>query len=139
MKEFIEYIVKHLVSNPEEVSISVVEGEGAIIYELRLNKSDIGKHQIKAIGYYTKKEQALSALAEYNNAPYKLNTADVTFAVIFEQWKSRKYQSISESNKHGYNMAFKHTAPLHDLRFTDIKSDKTPENTWITNILLTHC
>ncbi|MFA5452919.1 MAG: hypothetical protein WC248_05060 [Candidatus Methanomethylophilaceae archaeon] len=100
---------------------------------------DDGKHQIKAIGYYTKKEQALSALAEYNNAPYKLNTADVTFAVIFEQWKSRKYQSISESNKHGYNMAFKHTAPLHDLRFTDIKSDKTPENTWITNILLTHC
>jgi hypothetical protein len=43
MKDFLDFVVKSLVDKPEEVSIKAIDGEKATIYELRLNKSDIGK------------------------------------------------------------------------------------------------
>ena len=43
MKEFIEYVVKALVDRPEEVSVTQIDGEKTVIFELRCNESDIGK------------------------------------------------------------------------------------------------
>ena len=42
-KEFIEYIIKTLVDHPEEVKVTEVEGKQTTVYELRVNKSDMGK------------------------------------------------------------------------------------------------
>ena len=42
MKEFIEYIVKHLVDKPEEVVITEIVGEKTVVYELKVEQSDIG-------------------------------------------------------------------------------------------------
>ena len=42
MKEFIEYIVKHLVDKPEEVVITEIVGEKTIVYELKVEQNDIG-------------------------------------------------------------------------------------------------
>jgi predicted RNA-binding protein YlqC (UPF0109 family) len=42
MKEFIEYIVKHLVDKPEEVVISEIVGEKTVVYELKVERNDIG-------------------------------------------------------------------------------------------------
>ena len=43
MKEFVEYVVKALVDYPDEVSVREVDGERTVVFELRLNKTDIGK------------------------------------------------------------------------------------------------
>jgi predicted RNA-binding protein YlqC (UPF0109 family) len=43
MKEFIEFVVKHLVDNPEEVRVTQVESERTLIFELRVAKPDLGK------------------------------------------------------------------------------------------------
>ena len=43
MKEFIEYLVKALVDNPDEVNVTQIDGEKTVIFELRCNQSDIGK------------------------------------------------------------------------------------------------
>lgn len=43
MKEFVEYVVKALVDYPDEVNIREVDGERTVLFELRLNKTDIGK------------------------------------------------------------------------------------------------
>jgi predicted RNA-binding protein YlqC (UPF0109 family) len=43
MKPFVEYVVKALVDHPDEVTVTEVETERAIIFELRLNQTDIGK------------------------------------------------------------------------------------------------
>ena len=43
MREFIEYVAKNLVDYPEEVEVHQIDGEKTIIFELRVNKSDIGK------------------------------------------------------------------------------------------------
>ncbi len=43
MKEFIEYLVKHLVDKPEEVQINEVAGEQTTVLELRVGDGDMGK------------------------------------------------------------------------------------------------
>jgi predicted RNA-binding protein YlqC (UPF0109 family) len=43
MKEFVEYVVKHLVDNPEEVRVSEVFGETTVVYELKVAQPDMGK------------------------------------------------------------------------------------------------
>jgi predicted RNA-binding protein YlqC (UPF0109 family) len=43
MKELIEYIAKSLVDNPEEVSVTELEGEQTSVIELRVAKEDLGK------------------------------------------------------------------------------------------------
>ena len=43
MQTFLEYIVKGLVSHPDEVSVTPAERNGMTIYELRLNPEDVGR------------------------------------------------------------------------------------------------
>jgi predicted RNA-binding protein YlqC (UPF0109 family) len=43
MKEFIEYIVKHLVDKPEEVIVNEIIGERIVVYELKVWRDDLGK------------------------------------------------------------------------------------------------
>lgn len=43
MKEFIEFIVKHLVDKPEEVFVNEIDGERTVVYELRVGQGDMGK------------------------------------------------------------------------------------------------
>ncbi len=42
-KEFLLYIIRALVDEPEAVEINVVEGEKSTIFELKVAQSDIGK------------------------------------------------------------------------------------------------
>jgi hypothetical protein len=43
MKDFIEFIVKHLVDYPEKVQVNVIDGERTIVLELRVGQGDMGK------------------------------------------------------------------------------------------------
>ena len=43
MKEFVEYVIKHLVDNPDEVHVAETTGEHTAIYELRVGAGDMGK------------------------------------------------------------------------------------------------
>ena len=43
MKELIEYLAKSLVDNPEEVSVTELEGEQTSVIELKVAKEDLGK------------------------------------------------------------------------------------------------
>ena len=42
-QQFLEYVVKALVDNPDEVKVFEVEGEVTSVIELRVAKSDLGK------------------------------------------------------------------------------------------------
>jgi predicted RNA-binding protein YlqC (UPF0109 family) len=42
-KDFLLYIVKAIVDDPDDVEIHVVEGEKSTIFELKVAQSDIGK------------------------------------------------------------------------------------------------
>jgi predicted RNA-binding protein YlqC (UPF0109 family) len=43
MKEFIEYLIKHLVDKPDEVQINTIAGQRTVVLELRVGDGDIGK------------------------------------------------------------------------------------------------
>ena len=43
MKEILEEVVKALVDQPDKVVVSEIDGERTIVYELRVDKSDLGK------------------------------------------------------------------------------------------------
>lgn len=43
MEAFLEFVVRGLVENPDEVTVTPVEREGATIYELRLDPADVGR------------------------------------------------------------------------------------------------
>ncbi len=43
MKDFIDYICRALVDNPDEVSVVEVEGSRTVVYELRVAQGDLGK------------------------------------------------------------------------------------------------
>ena len=42
-KDLVEYIAKSLVDDPDNVSVSIIEGEKSTILELRVSQDDIGK------------------------------------------------------------------------------------------------
>src|SRR4249919_58866 len=43
LKSLIEFMSKSLVDTPDEVSVSEVSGDQSTVYELKVNKSDLGK------------------------------------------------------------------------------------------------
>lgn len=43
MKDFVAYIIKNLVDNPDKVRINEIGGTNTIILELSVDKNDIGK------------------------------------------------------------------------------------------------
>ncbi len=43
MKEFIEFVAKHLVDRPDDVTIEVEEKENKLIFKLKVYQTDVGK------------------------------------------------------------------------------------------------
>lgn len=43
MKDLLELIVKQLVDNPDDVAVNEISGEQTSVFELRVNKGDLGK------------------------------------------------------------------------------------------------
>ncbi len=43
MQGFVEYVVKGLVSHPDDVTVTPVAREGTTIYEVRMHPDDVGK------------------------------------------------------------------------------------------------
>lgn len=59
MKEFIEFIIKHLVDNPDKVSVIMKTlGENKLLFSLRVAKEDMGK----VIGKQGKTAEAIRVL-----------------------------------------------------------------------------
>ena len=43
MKEFIEFIIRHLVDKPDEVQVNEMTGERTVVFEVRVGDGDMGK------------------------------------------------------------------------------------------------
>lgn len=43
MEELLTFLAKSLVDHPEDVSVTRVDGENSVVYELRVNDDDMGK------------------------------------------------------------------------------------------------
>lgn len=43
LKEFVRFIVQHLVDKPTEVTVNSIDGQRTVVFELRVAKDDMGK------------------------------------------------------------------------------------------------
>ena len=43
MQEFVEYVVRGLVDQPYSVSVTEVDNDGTVVYELRVDPDDVAK------------------------------------------------------------------------------------------------
>ena len=84
-----------------------------------------GKAKVKrkTLGYYATQKEARKALAEYNARNTDVRFLDVTFADIWERVKDDWFAELSKSAVKYYGIAWKHFEPLHDRRFTELKTD----------------
>ena len=71
------------------------------------------------VGYYPTRKEALTALAEYNQDPFDLHHATITFEEVYENWSEIHFEKIKDTN--GYKAAFNTSKPLWKMRFVDIK------------------
>lgn len=72
-----------------------------------------GKQKKKYLGYYKTRQEAMKALADYNENPFDLATREVTFAELYEKWLTLKERGkqVTVSNA----AAFKNLSVLHNF------------------------
>ena len=58
------------------------------------------------IGYAETRAAALQLLSNYNNNPYDITSSKMTFEEVYNEWSSKKYPTISESNVHSYKASY---------------------------------
>lgn len=74
------------------------------------------------LGYYETEKEAIDALAAYRRDPYDYKAANVTFEQVYEMWSAIAFKDLGESRIGAYRAAYKHSAPLHNLKMRDIKT-----------------
>ena len=84
---------------------------------------DNGQPIYTFIGYYPTRQEALSALADYNKDPYDLQLSSVTFADLYERWSEEHFQKISHSGVNSYSSAYRSCEKISSMRVVDIKLD----------------
>jgi hypothetical protein len=70
MRELIDYIARALVDNPDEVSVSEVEGNQTSVLELKVAKEDLGK----VIGKQGRTARAMRTILSAASAKVKKRT-----------------------------------------------------------------
>lgn len=80
------------------------------------------KREKMILGYYSTKKEALVALTEYHENPYDIKIHTITFAEVYEKWSEDHFKTLkNKSSIRTYTAAFKHSEPLHNMRFRDIR------------------
>ena len=67
MKDLVSFIAQALVDNPDDVSVSEIEGEQTSVIELRVAKDDLGK----IIGKHGRTAQSIRTILSAASAKHK--------------------------------------------------------------------
>jgi len=75
------------------------------------------------IGYYPTRQDALTALVDYNKDPYDLHLNTITFAEVYDKWSDIHFEKVSDSNVKGYKASYRLCEGIKDMKFVEIKLD----------------
>lgn len=74
------------------------------------------------IGYYATREEAMIALADYNENPYDIKTDSITFSEVYEKWNKNYFPTLSSpSSIRTITAAYTYCNGLYNMRMRDIK------------------
>ena len=93
-----------------------------------IDPDDDGKPKMKVLGYYATRAEALDALAKFNACPLDLNLSRLTFEQVFNAWYKVRFGENGPAPKDksastNYRGAYKWCAPLHQLPFSELKTE----------------
>lgn len=109
-------------------NVSKLPGKRRRPWRVRITtKIEIGadgkvKQRYATIGYYTTRSEALEALANYHQDPYDLESKNLTFSEVYELWSEEHFKTIVPSAQRTWKSAYNYSAPLHKLRFDEIRA-----------------
>ena len=75
------------------------------------------------VGYYSSRQEALTALVDYNKDPYDLHFDTITFGELYERWSDEHFPKVSDSNVNGYKASYSLCTKIKDMNIHDIKLD----------------
>ena len=74
------------------------------------------------IGYYQNREDAMTALANYNENPYDIKADSITFSEVYEKWSENYFPTLSNpSSVRTVTAAYAYCNGLYDMRMKDIR------------------
>ena len=88
--------------------------DGWVFDEATMRKKQIQK----VLGCYAKREEAIKALADYNDDPFDLNLRSITLNQVYELTEP----SFTEGRKNNYKAAYKYLEPLKETPIREIKA-----------------
>jgi len=112
------------------IKLKLPNGYGSVIklggkrrkpYAARITTSwsEDGKQEKKYLGYFKTRQEAMKALADYNENPFDLASREITFADLYERWCKVKYKDKPVLRI--YTAAYKKFEPLHNMKFSEIR------------------
>ncbi len=81
-----------------------------------------GKAVYKYLGYFTKRQDALMALAEYNLRPYDVDGRNKTFAEVYELASTAAFREASHQKIAAYKAAYKKCSSIYNVKISQIKT-----------------
>lgn len=79
------------------------------------------KQLYKTVGYYPIKQDALQALASYNENPYDISVNTITFAEVYDKWSEEHFEKIVPSSRRTWKAAYNYCKPIWSLRMRDLR------------------
>jgi len=111
--EFVDYIVKSLVSNPEDVKLERTVDEMGVLITLDLNPEDMGQ----IIGRKGQTARAIRTLLKIIGAK---NNARVNLKIVEPEGSHRPERSVERSSES--SSEFKTEAPVEKLDTSDLEN-----------------
>lgn len=78
-----------------------------------------GKQIKKYLGTFRTRQEALNALANYNQSPFDVDLRKLTFAEVYDLWCRYKFKG--KPIKPVYAAAYKNLSALHDMPFSGLR------------------
>lgn len=80
------------------------------------------KQNLKTLGYYASRAEAEAALVAYQECPYDLNTKDITFKELYEQWTEDYFKKLTSiSSERTITSAYRYCSGLYNMKMRDIR------------------
>lgn len=80
------------------------------------------KQNLKTLGYYASRAEAEAALGAYQECPYDLNTKDITFKELYEQWTEDYFKKLTSiSSERTITSAYRYCSGLYNMKMRDIR------------------
>lgn len=75
-----------------------------------------------AVGYCPTREAGMLMLANYNNDPWDVDKAKITFEELFDLWVEKKLSKLSASNAASLKSAKNHCYKLFNMKYKQVRS-----------------